>query len=68
MAKGNIYTFKITKSEKKKVETTRKNKETGEEETVLSNKTVKTTVEFLVKRPTRRLADDADVYYSQQLS
>lgn len=68
MAKGNIYTFKITKSEKKKVETTRKNKETGEEETVLSNRTVKTPVDFLVKRPTRRLADEAEVYYSQQLS
>ena len=38
MAKGNIYTFTLEKEEIEKVEVTRKNKETGEEETILKNK------------------------------
>jgi hypothetical protein len=68
MAKNNIYEFTVDKSEKKKVEVKRKNKETGEVETILQNKTVKTPVKFLIKKPTRRLADEAEIYYSIRLS
>jgi seryl-tRNA synthetase len=68
MAKENIYEFTINKSEKQKVEVNRKNKETGEVETVLQNKTVKTPVNFIVNKPTRRTADEAEIHYSVQLS
>ena len=68
MAKNNIYEFSLNKSEKKKVEVKRKNKETGEVETILQNKTVKTPVKFIIKKPTRRLADEAEIYYSVRLS
>lgn len=67
MAKEIIYEFTIKKPEVKQVETTRTNKK-GEEETVLSNKTVKTPVKIVVEKPTRRMADDAEVHYSIQLS
>jgi hypothetical protein len=67
MAKEIIYEFTIKKSEVKQVETQRKNKD-GEEETVLSNKTVKTPVKIVVQKPTRRMADDAEVHYSVELS
>ena len=68
MAKNNIYEFTFDKKEKKKVEVERKNKETGEVETILQNKTVKTPVKFIIKKPTRRLADEAEIYYSIRLS
>tara|TARA_E500000318_G_scaffold110152_1_gene124872 strand:- start:235 stop:972 length:738 start_codon:yes stop_codon:yes gene_type:complete len=68
MAKNNIYEFTVDKSEKKKAEVKRKNKETGEVETILQNKTVKTPVKFIIKKPTRRLADEAEIYYSVRLS
>jgi len=64
----NIYEFTINKSEKKKIEVERKDKKTGEVETVIQNKTVKTPVKFVVKKPTRRLADEAEVFYSVELS
>lgn len=64
----NIYEFTINKSEKKKIEVERKDKKTGEVETVIKNKTVKTPVKFVVKKPTRRLADEAEVFYSVELS
>jgi hypothetical protein len=67
MAKEIIYEFTIKKPEVKQVETTRTNKK-GEKETVLSNKTVKTPVKIVVEKPTRRMADDAEVHYSIQLS
>ena len=54
-----IYKFKVNKSEKKQVEVNRKNKETGETETILQNKEVKTPVEFVIKKPSRRIVDEA---------
>ena len=42
MAQGYIYKFTLETKEKKKVEVERKNKETGEIETIIQNKTVKT--------------------------
>ena len=60
MAQGYIYKFSIDKKEKKKVEVERKNQKTGETETILQNKTVKTPVEFAVKKPSRRVIDEAD--------
>jgi len=67
MAKETIYEFTIEKPEVKQVETQRKNK-AGELETILSNKTVKSPVKIVVQKPTRRMADDAEVHYSIQLS
>lgn len=68
MTKGYIYKFTIDKKEKKKVEVERKNEETGETETVLTTKTVKTPVEFIVKKPTRRIVDEAEAQYAIELS
>jgi len=68
MAKGSIYTFTVDKKEKKEVEVKRKNKETGEEEKVIQNKTVKTPVKFYVKKPTRRIADEGETFYAAELS
>jgi len=68
MAQGNIYKFTLNTQEKKKVEVERKNKETGEMETVLQNKTVKTPIEFLVKKPTRRIIDEGEAQYAIELS
>ena len=67
MPKENIYQFTVKKSEKKQVETKRKNKD-GEEETVTTNKTVKVPVTYVLQKPTRRIAEDAEVFYSVQLS
>ena len=67
MAKENIYDFKVSRFEKKQVETKRKNKN-GEEETVTTEKKVKVPVTFIVERPTRRIAEEAELFYSVQLS
>lgn len=63
-----IYKFQVNKSEKKQVEVNRKNKETGETETILQNKTVKTPVEFVIKKPSRRIVDEAEAQYAIELS
>lgn len=63
----NIYEFTLKKKVKKQVETKRTS-ENGEEETVLSNRTVNVPVKFVIKRPTRKLADEAELFYSIQLS
>ena len=68
MAQGYIYKFSLDKEEKKKVEVKRKNKETGETEIVLQNKTVKTPVEFVVKQPTRRIMDEGEAQYAIEMS
>lgn len=67
MAK-ELIRFSVNKSEKKQVEVKRKDKETGEEETVLQNKTVKTPVEYVMYAPTRRIQEEAEMFYSVQLS
>ena len=67
MVKENIYEFKVTKSEKRPVETKRKNKD-GEEETVTTEKSVKIPLNFFIQKPTRRLAEEAELFYSVQLS
>lgn len=63
-----IYTFKVNKTETKKVEVERPNKESGEIETILQNKTVKTPVEFVIKKPGRRIVDEAESQYAVELS
>ena len=45
-----------------------KNKETGETETVIQNKTVKLPVKFLIKKPTRRVMDEAEAQYAIEMS
>ena len=68
MAQGYIYKFSLDKKEKKQVEVKRKNKETGETEIVLQNKTVKTPVEFVIKQPTRRIMDEGEAQYAIEMS
>jgi Ca2+-binding EF-hand superfamily protein len=68
MAQGYIYKFTLETKEKKKVEVERKNKETGEIETIIQNKTVKTPTEFVIKKPSRRLVDEAEAQYAIELS
>lgn len=67
MAKENIYDFKVKKSEIRQVESKRKNKK-GEEETVTTEKKVKVPVTFVIERPTRRISEEAELFYSIQLS
>jgi hypothetical protein len=67
MEKGNIYEFSLQKKEKKQVESQRKNKKTGETETVISNKTVNVPVYFALKRPNRRMGDLAERRYAVEL-
>ena len=68
MAQGNIYEFTLETKEKKKVEVERKNKETGEVETIVQNKTVKVPVKYVVKKPTRRIMDEAEAQYAVEMS
>ena len=68
MAQGNIYEFTLETKEKKKVEVERKNKETGEVETIVQNKTVKVPVEYVIKKPTRRVIDEAEAQYAVEMS
>jgi len=68
MAKEYIYKFTLETKEKKKVEVERKNEKTGEMETVLSTKTFKTPVDFVIKKPTRRIINEAEAQYAIELS
>ena len=68
MAQGNIYEFTLETKEKKKVEVERKNKETGEIETIVQNKTVKVPVKYVIKKPTRRVIDEAEAQYAVEMS
>ena len=67
MEKGNIYNFIVKTSVTEKVESVQKNKD-GEEETVIKNKTVKKPIEYVIKKPSRRLAEEAEIHYSVELS
>ena len=68
MAQGNIYEFTLETKEKKKVEVERKNKETGEVETIVQNKTVKVPVKYVIKKPPRRVIDEAEAQYAVEMS
>ena len=63
-----IYTFSVDKKTTKEVENIRKNKETGKEEKVITDEPVVEPVKFLVKKPSRRLVDESEVFYSVELS
>lgn len=63
-----IYSFSVEKEEVKPVTTKRVNKETGEEEEVKTNKKVKSPIDFVIKKPSRRLVDESEVFYSVELS
>ena len=68
MSQGNIYEFTLETKEKKKVEVERKNKETGELETIVQNKTVKVPLKYVIKKPTRRIIDEAEAQYAVEMS
>lgn len=67
MEKGNIYDFIIKKPVTEKVKTVRKNQD-GEEEEITKNKTVKKDVKIVIKKPSRRLSNEAAEQYSVELS
>jgi len=67
MEKGNIYDFIVKKPFTEKVKTVRKNKD-GEEEEVTKNKTVKKDLKIVIKKPTRKLSNEAAEQYSVELS
>jgi hypothetical protein len=65
---NRIYTFKLNKTTKEKVEVSRKNKETGEEETVIQNKNINVPVEVVLHKPSRRMIDEAEIFYAVEMS
>ena len=66
--KRSILRIYSRKKREEKEEVERKNKETGEKETILTPKMVKTPVEFVIKKPSRRLVDEAEAQYAIELS
>jgi hypothetical protein len=68
MAKGNIYSFTVDREIIKEVESVKTDKKTGEEHKIIKKKTVKEPVKFHVKRPTRRLIEEAETQYAVELS
>ena len=67
MAKGNIYTFSANKKVIETKETTKVN-ENGEEVVTTSEKEVEKPIQFVIERPSRRKAEEAEVFYGVQLS
>lgn len=63
----NIYEFIIERETTEKVES-KKTDKNGEEVISYRNKKVKTPVKFVIKKPTRRMIDAAEEYFSIQLS
>lgn len=63
-----LYQFTLDKEVEKTVESTRKNKKTGEE--TITKKTVKEKepIEVQIKRPNRRELEDAELEYSVEMS
>ena len=68
MENKTLYQFTLDKEVEKVVESTRKNKKTGEE--TITKKTVKEKVpiEVQIKRPNRRELEEAELEYSVEMS
>mgnify|MGYP003111834794 FL=1 len=62
-----LYTFKQYKTEKVKEKETTEN-ENGEKVTIEKEVDKKVTRDFFIRRPNRRLYDDAELYYAVKLS
>ena len=63
-----LYQFTLDKEYEKIVESTRKNKKTGEETITKRKKRVKEPVEVQIKRPDRRELEEAELEYSVEMS
>jgi len=63
-----LYQFTLDKEEEKVVESTRKNKKTGEETITKKTVTEKTPVELQILRPTRRQLEEAELEFSVEMS
>jgi len=63
-----LYQFTLDKEYEKIVESTRKNKKTGEETITKRKKKVKEPVEVQIKRPNRRELEEAELEYSVEMS
>jgi len=61
-----LYSFPITRTYEKEVEETRK--ENGEEIKVTKKKLIKEEVEVYLKRPTRKMYDECNLFYSVEIS
>jgi hypothetical protein len=61
-----LYAFSLPKTFEKKVEETRK--EDGEEVKVTKNKVITEDIEIFLKRPTRKLYDECNLFYSVEIS
>ena len=61
-----LYAFSLPKTYEKKVEETRK--EDGQEVKITKNKIVTEDVEVFLKRPTRKLYDECNLFYSVEIS
>jgi len=63
-----LYQFALDKSVEKTVESTRKNKKTGEETITKKKVTEKEPIEVQIKRPNRRELEEAELEYSVEMS
>jgi hypothetical protein len=63
-----LYQFTIDKEVEKTVETTKKDRKTGDETIVKKKVTEKEPIEFFIKRPSRRELEEAELEYSVEMS
>jgi len=68
MENKTLYQFTLDKEYEKTVESTRKNKKTGEETITKKKKKVKEPIEVQIKRPNRRELEEAELEYSVEMS
>ena len=68
METKKLYQFTLDKEIEKIVESTRKNKKTGEETVTKRKKKIKEPVEVQIKRPNRRELEEAELEYSIEMS
>jgi hypothetical protein len=68
METKQIYQFTLDKEIEKVVESTRKNKKTGEETITKRKKKIKEPIEVQIKRPNRRELEEAELEYSIEMS
>ena len=68
MENKTLYEFTLDREYEKTVESTRKNKKTGEETITKRKKKIKEPVQIQIKRPNRRELEEADLVYSVEMS
>ena len=68
MENKKLYQFTLDKEVEKVVESTKKNKKTGEETTTKKTVKEKEPIEIQIRRPTRRELEEAELVYSVEMS